>query len=93
MTAKPAPSEQRPIPVVLRQRWVLTLPTGAEYDAGYSYHFNADDRVLFIAEALSTSERQADAGREEPLGEAELFQTTLVHLARIRETPHGLRSR
>lgn len=87
------------IPIVLRQRWVLTLPTGASYDAGYSFHLTEEDRVAFIAEVLAQSERWGlalagqDQASEEALGDAELFQTTPAHFKLVQESAPGLRSR
>lgn len=91
---KPAPSTPPPPLVVLRQRWVLVLPNGESYDAGYSYHRTAADRVRFVAARLGESERQGDAGREEPLGDAELFQVSPEQFKQVAESPDGsLRSR
>lgn len=94
MTLPPAPS---PPPIVLRQRWVVVIGSST-YDAGYSYHLTETDREAFVSEAMSLNDRLDAAereftGHEEPLGEPELFQTTEVHVLRVKQTRHGQRAR
>lgn len=78
---------------VIRQRWVLMVPTGETYDAGYSYHLTSQDHVDYVSAVMSAAERQGDQGREEPLGAPELYQVSNLQLSRYTVVPHGFRSR
>lgn len=55
--------------LVLKQQWVVVLPSGDRYSAGSSYHLTEQDRVKTIAEVTSRLSTDIAAEREEPISD------------------------
>jgi hypothetical protein len=56
------------LPVVLKQRWIVTMPDGTRYDAGSSYHLSEAHRVAYVQEVAGRL-TGPDSELEEPIGD------------------------
>lgn len=56
------------LPICLKQLWMVTLPDGARYEAGASYHLSEAHRASYVTEVASRMIGPDDE-REEPIGD------------------------
>jgi hypothetical protein len=76
---------------VIWQRWIVVLPTGEQFQAGYSLHVTEKDRVAMVADVATRLGTDLTNEREEPLGDPVVISVSADEYEKIQAHTHGIR--